>query len=97
MLRSDAHVLARALSGSAYGIYGYLNGMAEQILPDAADEYTLESIAAFDRADAQRITGITGDGDQGLIALAACQGCVRGVIEGLTGTDSNPSGRAGHE
>ena len=36
--------------------------------------------AQLDRAHAQRIIGITGDGDQGLIALAACQGYVRGVI-----------------
>ena len=36
--------------------------------------------AQLDRAHAQRIFGITGDGDQGLIALAACQGYVRGVI-----------------
>ena len=90
-------MLARALSGSAYGIYGYLNGMAEQILPDTADEYTLERIAAFDRAHAQGITGITGDGNQGLIALVACQRYVRGVMEGLTGTEANPSGRAGPE
>ena len=51
----------------------------------------------LDRAHAQRIIGITSDGDQGLIALAACRGYVRGVIEGLTGTEANPSGREGHE
>jgi hypothetical protein len=37
--------------------------------------------AELDPAHAQRIIGITGDGDRGLIALKACQGYVRGVWE----------------
>ncbi|WP_426618264.1 baseplate J/gp47 family protein [Pseudomonas rustica] len=45
--RSDAQVLARTLSGTAYGLYGYLDWIAEQILPDRADEETLERIAAL--------------------------------------------------
>ncbi|MDP9517743.1 lysis system i-spanin subunit Rz [Pseudomonas protegens] len=36
--------------------------------------------AELDPAHAQRIVGITGDGDQGLIALAACQDYVKGVV-----------------
>ena len=36
--------------------------------------------AQLDPAHAQRIIGITSDGDRGLIALAACQAYVRGVI-----------------
>ncbi|WP_339416132.1 baseplate J/gp47 family protein [Pseudomonas sp. RL_105y_Pfl1_103] len=43
--RSDAQVLSRALSGVAYGLYGYLDWIVEQILPDTADEETLERIA----------------------------------------------------
>lgn len=43
--RSDAQVLSRALSGTAYGLYGYLDWISEQILPDTADEETLERIA----------------------------------------------------
>nr|WP_123583512.1 lysis system i-spanin subunit Rz [Pseudomonas brassicacearum] len=35
--------------------------------------------ARLDPAHAQRIIGITDDGDQGLIALAACQAYVRGI------------------
>ena len=35
--------------------------------------------AQLDPAHAQRIIGITGDGDQGLIALQACQAYVRAV------------------
>ena len=35
--------------------------------------------AQLDRAHAQRIIGITGDGDQGLIALQACQAYVKEV------------------
>ncbi|UHG95292.1 baseplate J/gp47 family protein [Pseudomonas sp. 7-41] len=45
--RSDAQVLARALSGAAYGLYGYLDWIVEQILPDTADEETLERIASL--------------------------------------------------
>ena len=36
--------------------------------------------AQLDPAHAQRIIGITGDGDQGLIALSACQDYVRSVM-----------------
>jgi hypothetical protein len=36
--------------------------------------------ARLDPAPAQRILGITGDGDQGLIALAACQAYVREAL-----------------
>ena len=37
--------------------------------------------ARLDRAHAQRIIGITGDGDQGLIALQACQAYAKRVYE----------------
>ncbi|QAX83690.1 baseplate J protein [Pseudomonas sp. DTU12.3] len=59
--QSDAQVLARTLSGAAYGLYGYLDWIAEQILPDKADESTLERIAALrlnqPRKPAQAATG----------------------------------------
>ncbi|SDP49690.1 Uncharacterized phage protein gp47/JayE [Pseudomonas arsenicoxydans] len=59
--QSDAQVLARTLGGAAYGLYGYLNWIAEQILPDKADESTLERIAALrlnqPRKAAQAATG----------------------------------------
>ncbi|APC15659.1 baseplate J protein [Pseudomonas frederiksbergensis] len=45
--QSDAQVLARTLGGAAFGLYGYLDWIAEQILPDKADEATLERIAAL--------------------------------------------------
>ena len=38
--------------------------------------------AELDPAHAQRIVGITGDGDDGLTALAACQGWIREVLKG---------------
>lgn len=44
---SDAQVLARSQAGTAFGLYGYLNWIAEQILPDSADEETLERIASL--------------------------------------------------
>ncbi|HEX4550810.1 baseplate J/gp47 family protein [Pseudomonas sp.] len=45
--QSDAQVLARTLGGAVYGLYGYLDWIAQQILPDKADESTLERIAAL--------------------------------------------------
>ena len=39
--------------------------------------------AQLDRAHAQRIIGITGDGDQGLIALQACQAYAKEVSHAL--------------
>lgn len=39
--------------------------------------------AQLDRAHAQRIIGITSAGDQGLIALSACQSYIREVSKGL--------------
>ncbi|MCH7418542.1 baseplate J/gp47 family protein [Pseudomonas mosselii] len=59
--RADAQVLARAISGAAYGLYGYMDWIAEQILPDSADEDTLERMATLrlkqPRKAAQRATG----------------------------------------
>lgn len=59
--QSDAQVLARTLGGAAFGLYGYLDWIAEQILPDKADESTLERIAALrlnqPRKPAQVATG----------------------------------------
>ena len=46
--------------------------------------------AQLDPAHAQRILAITGDGDQGLIALRACQAYVRAIAP-----DSAPSATAG--
>lgn len=46
--------------------------------------------AQLDPAHAQRILAITGDGDQGLIALRACQAYVRTIVP-----DSAPSAAAG--
>ena len=37
--------------------------------------------ARLDPAHAQRIIGITGDGDQGLIALQACQSYVKEILQ----------------
>lgn len=45
--QSDAQVLARTLGGAVYGLYGYLDWIAQQILPDKADESNLERIAAL--------------------------------------------------
>lgn len=41
--RSDADIFGRALAGAVYGLYGYLQDRARQILPSSADEETLLS------------------------------------------------------
>ena len=53
--------------------------------------------ARLDPAHAQRIIGISSDGDQGLIALAACQRYVRGVMGALTDAAAYPSVRIKHD
>lgn len=46
--------------------------------------------AELDPAHAQRIVAITGDGDEGLTALQACQGYVRAVVTGSQKTRQGP-------
>ena len=67
--QSDAQVLARTLGGAAYGLYGYLDWIAEQILPDKADESTLERIAAL-RLNQPRKPAQTASGSVSFIASA---------------------------
>jgi uncharacterized phage protein gp47/JayE len=67
--QSDAQVLARTLGGAAYGLYGYLNWIAEQILPDKADESTLERIAAL-RLNQPRKAAQSASGSVGFTASA---------------------------
>lgn len=45
LIRSDAEVLARVLAAASYGRYGHQAYIAEQILPDTADEETLLRMA----------------------------------------------------
>ncbi|NKB37846.1 MAG: baseplate J protein [Gammaproteobacteria bacterium] len=47
LLRSNLNVLARVHSGAAHSLYGYLDWIAKQILPDTAEAETLERIASI--------------------------------------------------
>lgn len=67
--RSDAQVLARAHAGVAYGLYGYLDWMADQILPDTADEEILERVAAL-RLGQPRKTAQPASGPASFMAAA---------------------------
>lgn len=67
--RSDAQVLARTLSGTAYGLYGYLDWIVDQILPDRADEETLERIAIL-RLTQPRNPAQPAEGSVGFTAAA---------------------------
>lgn len=61
LLRSDSEVLARVLGGASYGRYAHQAYIAEQILPDTADEETLRRMARArlkrDRLPAVAATG----------------------------------------
>lgn len=61
LLRSDAEVLARVLGAASYGRYGHQQYIADQILPDTADDETLLRMARArlkrDRLEAVAATG----------------------------------------
>jgi uncharacterized phage protein gp47/JayE len=82
--RSDAQVLARAHAGVAYGLYGYLSWMADQILPDSADEQTLERIAAL-RLNEPRKTAQSAAGAASFMAAAGAVLDVDTVLQASDG------------
>lgn len=67
--QSDAQVLSRTISGAAYGLYGYLNWIAKQILPDTADAVTLERQALL-RLETPRIPAKSATGSASFQASA---------------------------
>lgn len=73
--QSDAQVLARTLSGAAFGLYGYLDWISEQILPDTADESTLERIAALRLSQARKAAMAA----SGSVSFTAAAGAVLDV------------------
>ncbi|MGE7959082.1 baseplate J/gp47 family protein [Pseudomonas sp. NPDC089530] len=81
--QSDAQVLARTLGGAAYGLYGYLDWIADQILPDKADESTLERIAAL-RLNQPRKAAQTASGS---VSFSAAAGAVLDVDTLLQASD----------
>ncbi|UVM62575.1 baseplate J/gp47 family protein [Pseudomonas sp. B21-010] len=81
--QSDAQVLARTLGGAAYGLYGYLDWIAEQILPDKADESTLERIAALRLNQARKAAQVA----IGSVSFTATAGAVLDVDTLLQSTD----------
>lgn len=81
--RSDAQVLARTMGGTAYGLYGYLNWIVDQILPDKADEETLERIAAL-RLNQPRNTAQPAEGG---VTFSAAAGAVLDVDVVLQASD----------
>jgi len=81
--QSDAQVLARTLGGAAYVLYGYLDWIAEQILPDKADESTLERIAAL-RLNQPRKVAQTASGS---VSFTASAGAVLDVDTLLQSSD----------
>lgn len=64
-------VLARSYAGAAYGLYGYIDWLARQILPDTAEEELLGRHAAN-----WGLTRKAAIGASGLVALTGVQGTV---------------------
>lgn len=58
--QSDAQVLSRAHAGAAFAIYGYMQWIAKQILPDTADEAMLERQAQLRIGGRKQPTTATG-------------------------------------
>lgn len=59
--RSDAEVLARVNAAGSYGRYGHQQYIADQILPDTADEDTLRRMARL-RLKRDRLPAVAADG-----------------------------------
>lgn len=58
--RSDAEVQARVLAGAAHGLYGFIEWVFKQILPDTADEENLERHASFRGVSRKTASAATG-------------------------------------
>lgn len=62
--RADAEVLARVLAGAAHGLYGYIDWLSRQILPDTSESEWLERHASLwlseGRKPAAAATGAVG-------------------------------------
>lgn len=69
LLRSDAEVLARVLGGASYGRYGHQAYIAEQILPDTADEATLRRMARA-RLKRDQLPAVSAQGPAGFVGVA---------------------------
>ncbi len=83
---SDSQVLARAQAGTAFGLYGYLNWIIEQILPDTADEETLERIASLRLQQPRKAA----EPAQGTVSFQAAAGAVLDVDTVLQAQDGRP-------
>lgn len=80
---SDSQVLARAQAGTAFGLYGYLNWIIEQILPDTADEETLERIASLRLQQPRKAA----DPADGTVSFQAAAGAVMDIDTVLQAED----------
>lgn len=68
--RADAEVLARVLAGAAHGLYGYIDWLSRQILPDTSESEWLERHASLWLSEGRKaaaaatgavsITGVSG-------------------------------------
>lgn len=98
--QSDAQVLARVHAGALFSIYGYMQWIADQILPDTADEAMLERQANLrigGRKQPSQATGtvqVTGTVGAFLpegTVLQATNGNQYSVVEAVTLNDTTAS------
>lgn len=98
--QSDAQVLARVHAGALFSIYGYMQWIADQILPDTADEAMLERQANLrigGRKQPSQATGtvqVTGTVGAFLpegTVLQATNGNQYAVVEAVTLNDTTAS------
>jgi uncharacterized phage protein gp47/JayE len=75
--RSDGEVYARAMSGTAHGLYGYLDWLSRQLIYDTADGDMLERWASIWGITRKQATVATGQvkftGTNGIVIVAGTQ------------------------
>jgi uncharacterized phage protein gp47/JayE len=69
LLRSDAEVLSRVLGAASFGRYGHQAYIAQQILPDTADEETLRRMARV-RLKRDQLPAVAAKGPVGFVGTA---------------------------
>lgn len=98
--RADAEVLARVLAGASHGLYGYIDWLSRQILPDSSENEWLERHASLwlseGRKPAAAATGaVSFTGSSGSVVPAGTVLTTAAGIQVVTTADVTLAGGAG--
>lgn len=102
--RADAEVLARVLAGAAHGLYGYIDWLSRQILPDTSESEWLERHASLWLSEGRKaaasatgsvsFTGVSGSVVPSGTVLQTAAGVQVATTEEITLTDGTGSAPA---